>query len=95
MDKTKIKLAHVALIILLIITVLLALQGCAPNETASEVDTDSPAPSMFIEVEHTTDWRVVYHKDTRVMYAVSSSSYNYGTFTLLVDADGKPLIYAG
>lgn len=95
MYKAKIKLAHVALIILLIITMLLALQGCAINQTVSAVDTDSPVPSMFIEVEHTTDWRVVYHKDTRVMYAVSSSSYNYGTFTLLVDANGKPLIYNG
>ena len=29
------------------------------------------------------------------MYAVSLGYYNCGTFTLLVDADGKPLIYKG
>lgn len=92
---TKIKLARVALIILLVIAMLLALQGCTLNETASEVDTDNPAPSMFVEVERTPTWRVVYHKDTRVMYAVSYGTYNCGTFTLLVDADGKPLIYNG
>lgn len=92
---SKIKLAHVALVIPLIIAMLLALQGCALNETASEVDTDNPAQSMFVEVERTTTWRVVYHKDTRVMYVVSYGTYNCGTFTLLVDADGRPLIYNG
>ena len=92
---SKIKLAHVALAVLLIIVMLLALQGCAPNETASEVDTDNPAQSMFVEVERTTTWRVVYHKDTGVMYAVSYCSYNMGNFTLLVDAEGRPLIYNG
>ena len=34
-------------------------------------------------------------KETGVMYAVSCGVYNNGTFTLLVDADGNPLIYKG
>lgn len=51
--------------------------------------------SMFIEVESTYTWRIVYHKETKVMYAVSDGSYNYGTFTLLVDENGKPLLYKG
>jgi hypothetical protein len=34
-------------------------------------------------------------KDTHVMYVVSLCTYNAGNFTLLVDADGKPLIYKG
>lgn len=92
---SKFKLAHVALIILLIVAMLLALQGCAPNQLDSTVDNSSAEPSMFIEVEHGPTWRIVYHKDTHVMYAVSSGSYTYGNFTLLVDADGKPLIYTG
>lgn len=51
--------------------------------------------SMFVVIETTTLWKIVYHKETRVMYAVSYSSYNGGNFTLLVDADGNPLLWEG
>lgn len=47
------------------------------------------------EVEDMSTWKVVYHKKTKVMYAVSDGSYNYGTFTLLVNADGTPMIWEG
>ena len=38
---------------------------------------------------------VVADRDTKVMYAVSRGGYNCGNFTLLVDADGKPLLWDG
>ena len=34
-------------------------------------------------------------KDTMVMYTVSEDKYNSGNLTLLVDKDGKPLLYQG
>lgn len=49
--------------------------------------------SMFVEVEKTGEWRVVYHKDTKVMYTVSCGGYNSGDFTLLVNADGTPMLW--
>lgn len=55
--------------------------------------TDENATSMFVIVEETTTWRVVYHKETRVMYAVSYASYNNGNFELLVNPDGTPMLY--
>ena len=51
--------------------------------------------SMFVLIEETQIWQVVYHKETKVMYAVSYAGYNMGTFTLLVDREGKPLLYKG
>ena len=51
--------------------------------------------SMFVLIENTGAWRVVYHNETKVMYAVSFGSHNQGTFTLLGDRDGKPLLYKG
>lgn len=51
--------------------------------------------SMFVRVERTEMWEVVYNKQTKVMYAVSCGSDNYGTFTLLVNADGTPMVYGG
>ena len=57
---------------------------------------DISKSSMFITIENTNYWRIVYHKDTKVMYAVSQSGSDYnesGVFTLLVDEDGKPMLY--
>ena len=49
--------------------------------------------SDFVIVESTDNFYVVYHKETKVMYAVSDSNYNHGNFTLLVNADGTPMTY--
>lgn len=81
---------------ILIVLLLLSLVGCstATVETEEQNNKDSTeATSMFIEVETTGIWKVVYHKETRVMYAVSYGGYNSGTFTLLVDSDGKPMTW--
>lgn len=51
--------------------------------------------SMFITVEQARNWNIVYNNKTKVMYVVSNSVYNRGDFTLLVDADGKPMLYKG
>ena len=50
---------------------------------------------MFVVVETNSSWKVVYHKETKVMYAVSMGCYNAGTFTLLVDENGNPLLWEG
>lgn len=50
---------------------------------------------MFVEIESTMYWSVVFHRDTKVMYAVSEGDKNYGTFTLLVNPDGTPMIWEG
>ena len=49
--------------------------------------------SDFVMVENSDYFYIVYHKETKVMYAVSDSSYNHGNFTLLVNADGTPMTY--
>lgn len=49
--------------------------------------------SMFVLIEETQLWSVVYHRETKVMYVVSCGGYNSGNFTLLVDRFGKPMMY--
>lgn len=51
--------------------------------------------SRFVVVEKCWSWQVVYDKETLVMYAVSDGGYNNGNFTLLVESDGKPLLWKG
>ena len=80
------------LVFVMIIAMLFCFAGCSASSTVESVDGNEQK-SMFIEVECSPSWRVVYHKDTKVMYTVSRSSSNYGNFTLLVNPDGTPMLY--
>lgn len=79
--------------IVIALLALMLLTGCAKVERIEKPEAENV--SRFVTVETTTIWKVVVDKDTHVMYAVSLGGYNNGTFTLLVDAEGKPLIYKG
>jgi hypothetical protein len=58
-------------------------------------EEEQPELPMFVKIEQGTYWTVFYHRDTKVMYVVSDASYNEGTFTMLVNADGTPMVYEG
>lgn len=83
-----------ALLIVCIVVMCFALAGCG---TTVERQTQAPneVKSMFVIVEEALSWRVVYDRETKVMYAVSYGSYNSGTFTMLVNADGTPKLWKG
>lgn len=74
---------------------VLILSGCSKVtvEDESQYNNNDTIASMFVIVERANLWLVVYNKDTKVMYAVSRSSYNSGNFTLLVNPDGTPMTW--
>ena len=76
----------------IIILITLMLTGCASSKV-EKVEKPKENASRFEVVESAWNWWVVADKETGVMYAVSRGTYNTGNFVLLVDADGKPLIY--
>ena len=53
--------------------------------------------SMFYVIENVVGkpYMIVCHKDTKVMYAVSTFGSGAGVFTLLVDSVGMPMLYEG
>lgn len=80
---------------LIIASIVLMFVGCTSTRAeAKEVD-DADDGSTFVLVDADYYCWVVYHKDTKVMYAVSRSGYNAGTYTVLVNADGTPMIWEG
>ena len=80
---------------LIIVSIVLMFAGCASTRAeATEVD-DTDDGSTFVLVDADYYCWVVYHKDTKVMYAVSRAPNNTGTYTLLVNADGTPMIWEG
>ena len=83
------------MIIPLWIVVIFVSSLCAcTNTTVTSASDDNT--SMFVRLEETYAWRVVYHKDTKVMYAVSNGgSGGIGVFTVLLNPDGTPMTYRG
>jgi hypothetical protein len=77
-------------ILITIITATTLLVGCS---SISEAETQS----RFVTLSFEEDGRVIYDTQTGVEYWSSYgryNSYNRGTLTMLVDANGKPLIYS-
>jgi hypothetical protein len=82
------------------IIMLAILAACSTSEVSAEKPflekrLSSKYVSMFVQIENGFTWDVCYHRDTRVMYVVSKGQYNKGEFTLMVDAEGEPLLYEG
>jgi PBP1b-binding outer membrane lipoprotein LpoB len=70
----------------------LLLTGCGKTmEMNIDKSADETAP--FVIVEICDFYNIVYNKDTRVMYTVSKATNNIGNFTVMLNADGTPMLY--
>lgn len=81
----------------LILCLSILITGCASNkvESISSFAEEDVSNSRFLIVEDTNEFYIMVDKETGVMYAVSKGMYNSGTFTVLLDESGKPLLYEG
>lgn len=75
--------------VLVILIFCLLLTGCGAKMESVAVSNES----MFVLIEKTAYYKIVYHRDTKVMYAISNGGYNAGNFTVMLDPNGKPLLY--
>lgn len=78
--------------VIAILLILLLLVGCGKTTRA---ESESGEDKRFVTIETAWTYLIVADRETGVMYAVSNGVYNCGTFTLLVDKDGNPLIWDG
>lgn len=85
-------LIQVLLAIMLAFAVFIG--ACSEHAEVEEVKTDS----MFEVIKYGSalkgeHYNVVYHKETKVMYAVSNGNKAKGVFTVLVNPDGTPMLW--
>ena len=81
-----------SMILVVVACMIFGLTGCATEKTIN--DTDATALGQyFVTISNEYCGKVIYDTRTGVEYWMSNSTYNYGTITPLIDADGKPLIY--
>lgn len=77
-------------IMLLIITLCFILTGCGERTVEKESSNSS---KYFVKISSEFNGDVIYDSRTKVQYWRSCGCYNCGSLTMLVDADGKPLLY--
>ena len=81
------------LIVMLMLAVTLA--GCSSSGDSYVGDGEKSDQKRFVSVEYSMSYEIVVDRETRVMYVVSNGAYNHGTFTVMVDENGKPLTWDG
>lgn len=64
------------------------LTGCAAMDPSED-------NHYFVDVHKEVGGSICYEIHTHVMYWMAEGSGSFGTLTLLVDADGKPMIWKG
>ena len=70
--------------------IICCMTACSGIEVKEE---EKEEESRFVRIDKNGYFITVYDKNTKVQYAVSDGYYNMGTVTMLVDAEGKPLLY--
>ena len=86
MSKRALRAAAAALCLAALIFLL---AGC----DRTTIEEDVRTTSVFVTVESSTLFDVVYDKETRVMYSVNNYGSGSGILTLLVNADGTPKLW--
>ena len=81
------------LIVMLMLAVTLA--GCGSSSESDVRDGEKSDQKRFVSVETEWSYFIMVDRETRVMYVVSNGTYNHGTFTVMVDENGKPLTWDG
>lgn len=81
-----------AVIFMLLFMFLLTGCGEIPDSQEKEDIEDMFVIIQDHDASH-NPYDIVYNKDTKVMYAISYGAYNSGSFTVLVNPDGTPMIY--
>ena len=81
-------------ILIMVVVVSAALFGCSlPAYDEKTVSDDENVRMVQISVEK--NGYIVFDVETGVQYWRSNGGYTKGNLTMLVDAEGKPLIYEG
>lgn len=83
------KMKIILLLTIILVVFCIILTGC--GERTIEKETEPETYFVKISSEYCGD--IVYDSRTKVQYWRSMGSYSSGVLTMLVDADGNPLLY--
>lgn len=76
-----------------LLLIILLLCGC--GRQMEQIGDESKAATHFSVVDRHENFDIIVDTDTGVMYSMSTSGYNRGTMTVLLNWDGSPRCYPG
>ena len=83
------------LLLLLVLPVCLLFTGCSKTAQSSNTGEEFIVGDIIlVKIVKTSNFSIFVDKNTRVMYLYNTTNYQ-GGLTVMLDADGKPLIYEG
>lgn len=77
---------------IILLVLMMTLCGCGASQVPEKPLVNN---SMFIVVEEGRYYKVAYHKSNKVMYVISWGYNNTGSFTVMLNADGTPMLWEG
>jgi len=80
----------------LLFIALIMLASCTPAYRTIEYTENNKTEntsSMFVVIEETQYWRIVYHRETKVMYSVQRGAESDGLLAPLYNRDGSLMVY--
>lgn len=92
MKKALITIITTVLLIITIMLLCMCLISCTDDSNNSNVDDKRFAIVENGMLTNASSYTILYDKETLVMYVSYGNSYGYG-LTVMLDKDGKPLLY--
>ena len=83
------------LLLILVLPVCLLFTGCFKTAQSSSTGEEFIVGDIIlVKIAKTSNFSIFVDKNTRVMYLYNTTNYQ-GGLTVMLDADGKPLLYEG
>lgn len=83
------------LLLILVLPVCLLFTGCSKTAQSSSTGEEFIVGDIIlVKIAKTSNFSIFVDKNTRVMYLYNTTNYQ-GGLTVMLDADGKPLLYEG
>lgn len=85
--------ASVVFVVALLIGLIVLVYNMIYDTITITTFPETTSPYVLIYTDTYFNCEIVYDKDTKVMYSISNGTYNRGTPTVLLNADGTPKIW--
>jgi hypothetical protein len=87
--------ASVVFVVALLIGLIVLVYSMIYDTITITTFPETTSPYVLVYTDTYFNCEIVYDKDTKVMYSISNGTYNRGTLTVLLNADGTPKIWEG
>lgn len=83
---------RIAVLVITVFLLIISMTGCVSD--SGNIQYSVCDDVTMVMVADGSRFSIYVHKETRVMY-IGDTGYNQGSLTVMIDEDGKPLLWEG